>query len=221
MTEEVRQLLRTCKKPKGLLQGDFLPELIPDLIDDTAPPLTKIPDEGRWQDVWKKEIVSIIPKCDNPETLGQTRNISCTPIFSKVLEYLLLTRLKTEIMPRLNQFGGIKRSGTNHYLAEAWTNVLEALDQEGSVASMVSVDFSKAFNTMSHQACISFLERKEVSPNLIQAIRSFLTERTMCFKVGNSLSSSRKLRGGSPQGTILGNFLFILTTDELELAERR
>ena len=47
-------------------------------------------------------------------------------------------------------------------------------------------------------------------------IQSFLHNRQMQFKVGNSLSTSRLLRGGAPQGTLLGNFLFILATNDLE-----
>lgn len=38
----------------------------------------------------------------------------------------------------------------------------------------------------------------------------------MYFKVRNNKSSGRHLRGGAPQGKLLGNFLFILTTDCLE-----
>ena len=90
------------------------------------------------------------------------------------------------------------------------------LDQESSVCSLVSVDFAKAFNTMSHSACIESLIAKGASSNITRVIASFLTERKMKFRAGECLSSDRPLNGGSPQGTLLGNYLFVLTTDHLE-----
>ena len=48
-------------------------------------------------------------------------------------------------------------------------------------------------------------------------IRTFLTRRMMQFKVDSTLSSERHLKGGAPQGTLLGNYLFILATNDLEL----
>ena len=53
------------------------------------------------------------------KTLGDTRNISCTPVFSKVLEFFVLEKLKTEAMPDKNQFGGLAGLSTNHYLVQA------------------------------------------------------------------------------------------------------
>ena len=47
-------------------------------------------------------------------------------------------------------------------------------------------------------------------------VAAFLKNRIMKLKVGDTLSEGRNIRGGSPQGTLLGNFLFIITTDNLE-----
>ena len=41
----------------------------------------------------------------------------------------------------------------------------------------------------------------------------------MQFKAGRSLSSKRTLKGGAPQGTLIGNYLFILATNDLGHAE--
>ena len=41
--------------------------------------------------------------------------------------------------------------------------------------------------------------------------------RRMKIKMDNEIFSSlRDVNGGSPQGTLLGNYLFIITTDDLE-----
>ena len=38
----------------------------------------------------------------------------------------------------------------------------------------------------------------------------------MQVRIGNTLSTPQKINGGSPLGSILGNYLFCITTDQLE-----
>ena len=45
---------------------------------------------------------------------------------------------------------------------------------------------------------------------------SFLMNRVLTFRLGDIFSTPRPLNGGSPQGTLLGNFMFIVATDSLE-----
>ena len=92
--------------------------------------------------------LSDIPKTARPESLNEVRNISCTPVLSKVMEHFVLERIRAEIQPKPNQYGGIPVCGTTHYLLQAWNNILELLDEEGSVVTLISIDFAKAFNTM-------------------------------------------------------------------------
>ena len=46
-------------------------------------------------------------------------------------------------------------------------------------------------------------------------IKDFLTDREQCVKLGNSISSWKKLNGGLPQGTKLGPLLFIILINSL------
>ena len=50
-------------------------------------------------------------------------------------------------------------------------------------------------------------------------VATFLRGRSMTIRVGDSKSKLRPVPGGSPQGTLLGNFLFIITTDYLDLTD--
>ena len=174
-----------------------------------------------WPSIWKLETVSVIPKKPHPTNLGGTRNISCTALFSKTLEFFVLEQLKNEASPSNNQYGGISGSGTNHYLAKVWTDILETVDQENSACALVSVDFAKAFNSMCHNECLAATRRLGASPHTVEMIRAFLTDRQMQFKVDSVLSTKRHLKGGAPQGTLLGNYLFVLTTNDLEKKDTR
>ena len=196
------------------MAGDIFPQLLSEHAALISVPLTNVLNAAFnaevWPEPWRTETITIIPKNQSPEGLGDTRNISCTPVFSKIMEHFLLSRLKSEASVKTNQFGGLSGSSTNHYLAEAWTNIVEALDQDGGVANLLSVDFAKAFNTMQHQACLKALKAKRASDH------SSLKDRKMLFRAGSALSEPRILNGGAPQGTLMGNYLFILTTDKLE-----
>ena len=49
----------------------------------------------------------------------------------------------------------------------------------------------------------------------ISLVSAFLHGRTMAVKMGREMSEPRLICGGSPQGSILGNYLFCITTDGL------
>ena len=106
---EVAAALKAFKKPKSCVQGDIPPRLVTEYSDILAIPLTdlynQIIRESEWPDLWKKETVIIIPKTSNPEGLSECRNLSCTPLLSKVLESFILKRLKEETRFSQSQYG--------------------------------------------------------------------------------------------------------------------
>ena len=166
-----------------------------------------------WPKIWKSETVTVIPKNSAPASLKELRNLSCTPLFSKVLESFVLERLKSEINLSPRQFGGIKGCGTEHFLIETWDAIMSALDDGTAAANLLSVDFEKAFNRMDHHHCLFALSDLGASDTSIDWVASFLHGRTMSVKIHGVMSKPRTVPGGSPQGSILGNFLFCATTD--------
>ena len=91
------------KKPASQVKGDIPPELVAPLADILAEPLEtvfrQVYEELEWPAVWKMETVTAIPKNNSPEDLSELRNISCTPLFSKLLESFVLDRLRKETKP--------------------------------------------------------------------------------------------------------------------------
>ena len=91
------------------------------------------------------ETVSVIPKNSAPTSLSELRNLSCTPLFSKVLEHFVLEDLKSKIKLSSAQFGGIKVLSTDHFLVSSWQRILEHLECPDAAANILSVDFEKGF----------------------------------------------------------------------------
>lgn len=158
-----------------------------------------------WPSQWTREIVTLIPKKGNPQSLADLRNLSCTALFSKVLETFLLNELRKDVKLSDRQFGGIKGSGCNHFLIETWHEILFALDDSRASAKVISVDYEKAFNWMSYQGCISTLQHLGGRPKVISMVCAFLWGRTIQVRINQTISNPLPVDGGSPQGSILGN----------------
>ena len=220
---EISSKLKHCKKPKGLVKGDIIPELVRKCHDLLAIPLHHIYNtvirECEWPDLWKSETVKIIPKGKIPQTVKDVRNISCTPLFSKVLEHFVLVKLRTYLSLLNAQFGGIKGVGIDHFLAETWHEVLMSLEDQNSAASLLSIDFSKAFNRMDHEACLKALREANVEEKVVNVVHAFLYNRKMAVHVHGTVSETCHAPGGSPQGSVLGSYLFCATTDRLSRVE--
>ena len=72
------------------------------------------------------------------------------------------------------------------------------------------IDFSKAFNHINHNLIITILSEMGVPGWLLKIVMGFLTERELIVRYKGGCSSKKSLPGGSPQGTRLGLFLFLI-----------
>ena len=207
---EVADRLRVMRKPRSMVPGDIFPQLVTNYAVVLSFPLADIYNavtrEYHSPLVWRREFVTIIPKGLNPEDLGQCRNISCTNLFSKVLESFMLDWSWSQISENLqkNQYGGQKNCGTDHFLADLWTGLMEDLEDNRACASLVSLNFSKAFNRLDHAHVLRSYARLGASTQVISLFASFLSGRTMRVKVADTLSSPRRVNGGAPQGSCAG-----------------
>ena len=218
-SEMVAERIKTTKRPSSSVPGDIPPKLLPELVDTMAPVFTDIFNsvgrEFRWPTKWKLEYQTVIPKKTSPESLSDTRNLSCTNFISKVLETFVIDSIKSEVEMSELQYGGLKGVGTDNFIIEMWNNILEPLEEKDSAVAVMSLDFSKAFNRLSHRACIEKLAKKNASNQTIRLVTAFLHARTMKIRNGQEFSNPRPVLGGSPQGTKLGNLLFCLTIDDI------
>lgn len=225
LPHEISARLRTCKKPKSMLDGDIFPSLVSDNCDILAIPLTSIYnntiDSGKWPSPWKEEITTIIPKCNAASTYryGECRNLSYTPLFSKVLETFMMDRINEETRVDPTQFEGIKKCGAEHFLIETFDNIHRGLEDNRGSINLISIDYAKAFNRMSRQACLLAYKKKGASRETLKMIASFLKGRTMRVKIGTILSDRRTINGGSPQGCVSVNALFCTTIEALQSGE--
>ena len=217
--ERTAELLGASKKTDSRVEGDPLAHLVRCHPGAFAVPISaiynRINDSGYWPRQWKTEHLTIIPKNPNPADLSECRNISCTSIFSKVLEGVVLLKLRGELTPDPAQYGGAPKCGAEHMLVDIWEKILDALEGGKNAAVLLGVDYEKAFNRMDHAVCITQLQKLGASPGSVSLVRAFLEKRRMTITIDGARAEPVEILRGSPQGSVLGCLLYCITTQQL------
>ena len=128
----------------------------------------------------------------------------------------MLDDLKKEVATDPTQFGSTKNCSAEHYLIETWDYILTNLEKESTACNLISIDFSKASNSLDHNRCLEMFALKGASFQSLGMLRSFLESRKMRVKIDKTFSNPLPINGGSPQGTLLGNLIFIVATSNLD-----
>ena len=219
--ERTTELLRAAEKSDSRVDGDPLAHLVRCYPEAFAVPVAAIyntvNDRGYWPTSWKTEHLTIIPKNPNPSGLTECRNISCTSIFSKILEGVVLEQLRGELIPDPRQYGGVPKCGTEHMLVDMWERVLASMEGGKNAAVLLGVDYEKAFNRMGHAKCLVQLRRLGASEGSLALVRAFLENRRMTININGEGAATPfiNITRGSPQGSVLGCLLYCVTTQSL------
>ena len=220
LPEQIESKLKKSRKTGSMVKGDIFPKLVNPCAKFLSLPLANIYNcilaSYVWPVAWKREYVTTIPKKKMPSSLSDLRNISCTLYISKIFESYVLERALEEVSIKKNQFGGVKGCSTTHMIIEILQKICANAEDYRSATVLTGIDYVKAFNRVSYQHCLAAFKKKSASTPIIRLIATFLTNRTMSVRVGKSWSDPLDVNGGCPQGSILGVFLFNVTTDDLE-----
>lgn len=167
---------------------------------------------------WKIANIIPLPKVTSPKVFKDLRPLSLTPILSRVFERMVYDKYVRQAYQKSlssYQFGFRKRSSTTFALIKMLNEIMK-LKQSNDYCRILTLDMSKAFDTIFHSAIYSGLGN--LSPNLnsfvLQWYKNFLTNRSHYTTIGNSSSSVKPINLGVPQGTISGPILFNLSVDD-------
>ena len=106
---------------------------------------------------------------------------------------------------------GVKGQSITHCLLNFLHFIQSSLDKSKPTAVAAAfIDMSKAFNRVDHNIFVQDLFDMHCPPWLLRILMSFLKNRSLILHYKGSKSQKKDLLGGSPQGTLLGVFVFII-----------
>ena len=85
----------------------------------------------------------------------------------------------------------------------------------GLLTGMILIDLQKAFDTIDHNILLQKMSSLEISREVIDWYKSYLSSRKFHVNVHDKFSTSADLRCGIAQGSILGVLLFLLYINDM------
>ena len=165
--------------------SDFSPRLLKLIMHSLSPILKYLFNNCMHCCIFPNQlkVAKVLPlyKSGDTNNVSNYRPISILPIFSKLFEKLLYSRLKNffDINHVINndQYGFRAQHSTSHALHSAVSSISKALNSKNKCLG-IFIDFQKAFDTVNHHILLEKLDHCGIRSRALCLLNDYLTNRT-------------------------------------------
>ena len=175
----------------------------------------------QWPRSWKGASINPLPKVDVPVARGDFRGINVTPVIARALEkavYKIHAQKPVEEQLLNSQFAYREGGSCTDALLLIQNKICKFLDDPKCKAvRMFAMDFSKAFDSVSHKLLAEKLKSLPLNPYIINWWLGFLRDRKQRVIFGNHVCNWKTVNKGTTQGSVSGPYLFNIFLNDLEI----
>ena len=170
---------------------------------------------------WKLAQIHPIAKIKEPQTPSDFRPISITPIISRITEKLLIKKYFSNIFKERNtskdftdQFG-FRPTGSTTAAITACINEISNMLENNKYVRLISLDFSKAFDTVKHSMFFIKLSKYITDDSLFNWFIDLFNDHMQRTKYNEETSEYSRVNAGVIQGSAVGPFAFCIVASDL------
>ena len=214
--------LLSCSKIKSCPLDPIPASVLKECSSTLLPAYTRLINlslmSGTMPETLKIAMLSPLLKSVNADhdSFSSFRPISNLKFLSKLIEKAVFSQLNEYLLE--NDLHEVFQSAYKVYhssetaLLRVHNDILQSLDKKQSVI-LGFLDLSAAFDTVNHDILFCRLAtRFGITGTVLCWFESYLSSRTQFVKINESSSSTRNLKTGVPQGSVLGPVLYLLYT---------